>query len=188
MDDVRYPIGKVEHVPYSEDEHVRRANHIKHLPSLLESVVQGLTEEDLQQPYREGGWTIHQLVHHVADSHMQGFVRIKMALTMDRPTISFYDQDAFVQQPDVLLVPINHSITLLHALHARWYELVKLRERGTGNGELIDQSLALGTWHKEVYHPEQQRWLSAWELLGIYSWHGRHHATQIMRWRERNAR
>lgn len=178
MDDVRYPIGKVEHVPYSEDEHVRRANHIKHLPSLLESVVQGLTEEDLQQPYRKGGWTIHQLVHHVADSHMQGFVRIKMALTMDRPTISFYDQDAFVQQPDVLHVPINHSITLLHALHARWYELIH-------PASMHD---ALCIMNNEVYHPEQLRWLSAWELLGIYSWHGRHHATQIMRWRERNER
>lgn len=179
MDDLRYPIGKVQHVPYSADEHKRRADHIKHLPALLEGAVSGLSEEDLQQPYREGGWTIHQLVHHVADSHMQGFVRIKMALTMDRPTISFYDQDAFVKQLDVANVPINHSMTLLHALHARWFELV--RELGTGN-------VAPGTWHNEVYHPEQQRWLSAWELLGIYSWHGRHHAMQILRWRERNGR
>lgn len=176
MDDLRYPIGKVQHVPYSADEHKRRADHVKHLPALLEGAVSGLSEEDLQQPYREGGWSIHQLVHHVADSHMQGFVRIKMALTMDRPTISFYDQDAFVKQPDVANVPINHSITLLHALHARWYELVS---------PMHD---ALCISDNEVYHPEQQRWLSAWELLGIYSWHGRHHAMQILRWRERNGR
>lgn len=174
MDDPRYPIGTLVHVPFSEAELERRVNHIAALPAMLESATQGLLQEDLQQPYRDGGWTIHQLVHHIADSHIQGFVRCKMALTMEEPTVSFYNQDAFVLMPDVQNVPINISLTLLHALHARWYELVT--------------NVDVDAWQRKVYHPEQKQMLTAWQLLGMYAWHGRHHAMHIIRWRERNGR
>ena len=168
--DNQYPIGKYKPVPYSDAERDERIAHLQAFPRLMEAAVEGLSEQDLQQPYREGGWMIHQLVHHVADSHMNAFIRIKLALTEDTPTIAPYEEKLWATTPDVMLVPINHSVTLLHALHARWTELMR--------------SVDGDDWEKSVFHPGSQRNMSVWFMLGTYAWHGRHHATQIIRWRE----
>jgi len=167
---VQYPIGKVQFVEYSEKEKEARLADILFLPKMLEYAVLNLNEAQLQTPYREGGWTVNQLVHHVADSHMNAFIRCKLALTEENPTIKPYDQDAWVSREDVSQVPMNISITLLHALHHRWYELLK--------------SLTEQEWKRTVYHPEQQREISIWNILLIYAWHGKHHAAHVTNLRE----
>ena len=167
---VQYPIGKVQFVEYSEKEKEARLADILFLPKMLEYAVLNLNESQLQTPYREGGWTVNQLVHHVADSHMNAFIRCKLALTEEKPTIKPYDQDAWVSREDVSQVPVNISITLLHALHHRWYELLK--------------SLTEQEWKRTVYHPEQQREISIWNILLIYAWHGKHHAAHVTNLRE----
>ncbi|MFN6375227.1 MAG: YfiT family bacillithiol transferase, partial [Chitinophagia bacterium] len=135
----QYPIGKIPFVEYSEQEKEARLADILFLPRMLEFAVLNLNDEQLQTPYRDGGWTVNQLVHHVADSHMNAFIRCKLALTEDNPTIKPYNQDAWVTREDVSLVPVNISITLLHALHHRWYELLK--------------PLSEEDWKRTVYHP-----------------------------------
>ena len=167
---VQYPIGRVQFVEYSEKEKEARLADILFLPKMLEYAVLNLNEAQLQTPYREGGWTVNQLVHHVADSHMNAFIRCKLALTEENPTIKPYDQDAWVSREDVSQVPVNISITLLHALHHRWYELLK--------------SLTEQEWKRTVYHPEQQREISIWNILLIYAWHGKHHAAHVTNLRE----
>lgn len=170
MSNNQYPIGKVQFVDFSEKEKEARLADILFLPRMLEFAVLNLNEEQLQTPYREGGWTVNQLVHHIADSHLNAYIRCKLALTEDNPTIKPYDQDAWVLSDDVKNVPVNISITLLHALHHRWYELLK--------------NLQESDWKKTVYHPEQQRMISLWNLLQVYAWHGKHHATHITHLRE----
>lgn len=170
MNTAQYPIGKVQLVEFSEKEKEARLADILFLPRMLEFAVLNLNEDQLQTPYREGGWTVNQLVHHVADSHMNAYIRCKLALTEDNPTIKPYNQDAWVRTTDVENVPVNISITLLHALHHRWYELLK--------------TLQEEDWKKTVFHPEQQRTISLWNLLQIYAWHGKHHATHVTNLRE----
>lgn len=171
-EDLKFPIGKVQLTEFSEKEKEERISDILFLPRMLEYAVLNLNDDQLHTPYREGGWTITQVVHHVADSHMNAFIRFKLGLTEDNPTIKPYIQNKWGETPDVLKVPVNISITLLHSLHHRWYELLK--------------SMQTEDWTKTIYHPEQQRQISLWELLLIYAWHGKHHAAHITGLRERN--
>lgn len=167
-----YPIGQYEPQPYSPELFQRWVTDIRYLPQLLENAVLNLNDDQLHTPYREGGWTVHQLVHHVADSHINALTRFKLALTEDKPTIKPYDQDAWVELPDVKALPINISITLLHALHSRWYQLVK---------DLDEQTLL----SRSVVHPEHGSEMTLWYLLGSYAWHGLHHTAHITSLRER---
>jgi hypothetical protein len=145
--------------------------NIKFLPSDLEFALQNLDEFQLETPYREGGWTVNQVVHHLADSHMNAYIRFKWALTEDNPTIKTYDEKSWAELPDVASVPYNVSITLLHALHRRWTTLL--------------ESIAEGEWEsKTIYHPEQEKQITLWGLLGIYSWHGLHHVAHINKLKE----
>lgn len=174
---LRYPIGKIEHQRFSDkeaySEMVKEARllDIQSTPSLLENAVQNLDTKQLRTPYRPGGWTVQQVVHHVADSHMNAYIRFKLGLTEDNPTIKPYDQAAWAELSDTQHVPINMSLTLLHALHARLHELMK-------NMNETD-------WNKTIFHPEQKRIISLWNLLGIYAWHGKHHTAHIISLRER---
>ena len=168
--DIRYPIGKFQLVDFSAAEKESKLADILFLPRLLEFAILNLNEEHMHVPYREGGWTINQIIHHVADSHMNAFIRFKLALTEDNPVIKPYDQDKWAEKLDVLNVPVNMSITLLHSLHARWGELIK---------SMTDEE-----WQRTVFHPEQKRTISLWEMLIVYAWHGKHHATQITNLRE----
>jgi hypothetical protein len=168
--DVRYPIGKHQMVPFSQEEKEARLADILFLPRMLEYAVLNLNDDQIQTPYREGGWTVNQVIHHVADSHMNAFIRFKLGLTEDNPTIKPYIQSAWSETADVTAVPVNLSITLLHSLHHRWYELLKT---------ITDEQ-----WERTIYHPEQERKITLWELLLIYAWHGKHHAAHVTNLRE----
>lgn len=172
MTDLRYPIGKYEPVPYAAPEKQAWLNELKRLPDQLEMAVQNLDEQQLDTPYREGGWTVRQVVHHLADSHMNAFARFRLGLTENNPVIKPYDENAWAALADVRTVPINVSLTLLHALHLRMVATLR---------DLTDEQ-----WQRTVFHPEHQRELSLWYLLGMYAWHGKHHVAHITSLRERN--
>jgi uncharacterized damage-inducible protein DinB len=144
---------------------------IQFLPSSLELAIQNLDAAQLETPYRPGGWTVQQLVHHVADSHINAYIRFKLALTEINPAIKPYDQEAWALLPDSNL-PINLSLTLLFSLHARWHKLMK---------EMNESE-----WQRTIYHPERKIELTLWDLLKSYAWHSRHHVAHILRLRERN--
>jgi uncharacterized damage-inducible protein DinB len=170
--DPRYPIGNYTQRPFSSKQKETWLADIRCLPLDLEQSLLNLDEGQLQTAYREGGWTVQQLVHHIADSHMNACIRFRLALTEDRPVIKPYDENQWALLPDVTRVPVNVSVTLLHALHTRWYQLLR---------ELPD-----AYWSgRSVYHPEQAREMDLWYLLGLYAWHGRHHVAQITSLRER---
>ena len=119
-EELKYPIGKFQSTEYSPENFTAAVAAITHLPEDLEMALAQLDNWQLQTPYREGGWTVHQLVHHIADSHMNAFIRMKLALTEENPTLKAYDENAWVLLNDVKDVPVNVSVTLLHALHRRW--------------------------------------------------------------------
>ena len=170
--DLRYPIGPYEPQPFSGKQKDEWLNDIKFLPQLLENAVINLDEPQLLTPYREGGWTIQQLVHHVADSHMNAYIRFKLGLTEDNPTIRPYDQVAWALLSDTEKLPINISLTLLYALHTRWYSVIS--------------DLRIEDWERTVFHPEHKKEMTLWYLLGMYACHGRHHVAHITSLRERN--
>src|SRR5580765_6583473 len=121
--DLRYPIGKYEPQPFSAKQKLAWLNDIKFLPQAVENAILNLDEAQLHTPYRDGGWTVQQLVHHIADSHINSFCRMKLTLSEDNPTIKGYEEKDWALQADVAL-PINISTTLLHALHLRMHALM----------------------------------------------------------------
>jgi len=169
-DILRYPIGKYEPQPFSKEQKEKWLMDIKFLPKDVEFAIQNLDYEQLETPYRKGGWTVQQVVHHIADSHMNAYTRFKLGLTEDGPTIKPYDEKKWAQLIDVETVPINVSITLLHALHQRLYVVLK---------DLKDKQ-----WERTVVHPANGK-MTLWHLLGQYAWHGRHHVRHITALRER---
>jgi hypothetical protein len=170
MPDPRYPIGRYEPQPFSETLKQEWLNNIRQLPAELEYAIQNLDAAQLYSPYREGGWTIQQLVHHVADSHMNAYIRFKLALTEDGVTIKSYEEKLWADLADVQVVPINVSITLLHALHTRFYAAIK--------------DLNLEQWNRTIIYPGKPAPVSIWFLLGLYSWHGKHHVAHILSFRK----
>ena len=171
MEDLRYPIGKYITQPFSAQQLKEWLNDIKFLPQHLEHAILNLDEAQLATPYRDGGWTMKQLVHHVADSHMNAFIRFKLALTEDNPTIKPYDEAAWAEMNDTKNLPINISLTLLHALHSRWYEILK--------------HMSAEDLNRTVFHPEHKKEMSLWFLLGMYAWHSKHHVAHVKALRER---
>ena len=169
--DLKYPIGKYIVQPFSEKLLAEWLTDIKNLPQHLENAILNLDETQLNTPYREGGWIVKQLIHHVADSHMNAYIRFKLGLTEVNPTIKPYDEAAWAEMADTKNLPINISLTILHAMHARWYEVLKNMNR-----EDLD---------KTVFHPEHKKEFTLWELLGMYAWHGKHHVAHITSLRER---
>lgn len=170
--DPRYPIGKFIPQPYSEEAKAEMIRNIKFLPSDLEFAIQNLDKEGLDTPYREGGWTVQQLVHHLADSHMNAYIRFKWGLTEETPTIKTYKEKDWANLPDVYSVPVNVSVTLLHALHRRW--------------EALLQSITEQQWNEvKIFHPEKEVEMTLWTLLGIYSWHCKHHIAHIIKLKEK---
>jgi len=166
--DLRYPIGSPDHNPSPRD----RAAHIaaiRLLPERFSAVYAGLASAQLDTPYREGGWTLRQLAHHVADSHMNAFVRMKLALTEDWPTIKPYDEKLWAQTAEVA-GPVEAPLALLTALHARMADLLA--------------SLADADWERGYVHPENGRATLA-QMAALYSWHGRHHTAHAAGLRQR---
>ena len=163
--DPRYPIGKYQVAPYSDAQKVLWISDLRHLPKDLEMAVQNLDKAQLDTPYREGGWKVQQLVHHIADSHMNAFARFKLGMTEDVPAVKAYDENAWSQSADVLETPINYSMTLLHSLHERWANLL--------------ESLTAEQWQRKVFHPGRNAEVSLWDLFAVYAWHGKHHVAHI---------
>lgn len=164
-DDLRFPIGRFappdSATPEDRQEWIRE---IDALPQNLEIAVQNLADEQLDTPYRDGGWTVRQVVHHVADSHMNSYVRFRLALTEDSPTIKPYDEVAWSRLADAANGPVEPSITLLRGLHERWVRLLS--------------SMHETDWFRTYDHPVGGL-TSLSEALALYAWHGRHHVAHI---------
>lgn len=171
MEDLRYPIGKYVPQPFSGKQLQDWLIDITFLPPHLENAILNLDEGQLNTPYRPEGWTVKQLVHHVADSHMNAYIRFKLGLTEENPTIKPYDEGAWARLSDTRNLPINISLTLLHALHIRWVEILK--------------DISTSDWNRTVFHPEQKKEITLWHLLGMYAWHSKHHVAHVTALRER---
>lgn len=170
--DPRYPIGTYEPKPFSIEQKVEWLADIRFLPLLVENAILNLDEAQLHTPYREGGWTVHQLVHHIADSHINAYCRFKLGLTEENPAIKPYDENKWVLLHDVEKLPVNVSITILHAIHARLHEALKYVKDDEWN-------------NRTIFHPEHKKTMRLWYLLGMYAWHGKHHVAHITSLRER---
>jgi uncharacterized damage-inducible protein DinB len=169
--DLRYPIGRFRKVAsLNEKEREAAIESIAATPIRLRAAVLGLTPEQLDTPYRPDGWTIRQLVHHVADSHMNSYVRFRLALTEENPAIKTYDEARWAELEDARTAPIELSLALLDALHQRWVRLLR--------------SLGPGDFARTVSHPEHGP-MSLDSLLALYDWHGRHHVAHVTRLRQR---
>jgi hypothetical protein len=171
MEDLRYPIGEFQ--PPSQVTPAERQGCVEQIeahPARLEAAVRGLDARQLDTRYREGGWTVRQVVHHLADSHVNGFVRFRLALTEDEPTIKPYAPDLWGELSDSRSAPVELSLALLKALHERWVRLL--------------QSLSEDQWARRARHPEL-----GLEPLSVtaakYAWHGRHHVAHITRLKDR---
>lgn len=169
--DERYPIGKYQPQSFSAEQKESWLRDLQFLPEELERSMLNLDAAQLETPYRDGGWTIQQVIHHVADSHMNAYIRFKLGLTEDNPTIRPYDEKEWALLADQTTVPVNVSITLIHALHQRWVASIR--------------NLSDADWERTVVHPEHGKQMSLWFLLGMYVWHGKHHTAHVTSLRER---
>lgn len=169
---LRYPAGRPAPVsdPGPEDR-ARWISEVAGLPARLRAAVAGLSDEQLDTPYRPGGWTVRQVVHHVADSHVNGYVRFCLALTEPHPTIRPYDQDAWSALPYPRSAPVDASLDLLEGLHRRWSAMLSQVEAGE--------------WGRTYLHPENGV-ATLGDLLQVYAWHSRHHLAHVVGARLRN--
>ena len=171
MEDLRYPIGPFNGKgPASPQERKQMIDIIAALPGRLREAVRGLSSEQLDTPYRPEGWTVRQVVHHVPESHMNSYIRFKLALTEDAPTVKPYDEAAWARLPDVAETPIDVSLALLESLHTRWTILLR--------------SLTDSDFKREFTHPEVGR-LTLERNLALYAWHSGHHLAHVTKLRER---
>ena len=171
MSDPRYPIGEFSYSgSVSPEQKKQYFDDIEQTPAKLRAAVRGLSDGQLDTPYRDGGWTVRQLSHHVPDSHMNAYIRFKLALTEDNPTIKPYMEDRWAELPDARQSPIEPSLALLESLHLRWMRVLR---------DLSDTE-----WKRTFRHPELGP-MSLEKTLALYSWHGRHHVAHITSLREK---
>lgn len=169
--DPRYPIGKFKYDgPPTQAQRSDLISSIEQTPAALRAAVKGLTPQQLDTPYRDGGWTVRQVVHHVPESHMNAYIRFKLALTEDEPTIKPYAEDLWAKLPDVRAVPIEVSLALLDALHVRFAEVLRGMEHDD--------------WKRTFRHPEQGV-VPLERNLALYAWHGKHHVAHITELRKK---
>lgn len=172
MSELSFPIGKFRWPEtISASDRSTWISEIAATPGWLRDAVAGLTDSQLDTPYRPGGWTVRQLVHHLADSHLHAYARVHFALTEDTPTIKPYDQDAWAALPDAATSPVELSLKLLEALHERWVALLTT----------LDDTAMRRTFR----HPEYTRETTIEVVLAMYAWHGKHHVMHITALRER---
>lgn len=172
MPDLAYPIGKlVAPASFSGAEREVLIQQIEAAPARLRQAVQGLTDEQLSTPYRPGGWNVRQVVHHVPDSHMNAYIRVRLALTEDEPTVKPYREERWAELPDSRTAPIEMSLTLLEALHRRFV--------------LVLRNIQGKDWERTYMHPDNGL-TSLNKALADYAWHGRHHVAHITSLRERS--
>jgi len=169
--DLSYPIGRFEYPESVTPEmRARWIGEIEAAPAQFRAAVQGLTERQLDTPYRPGGWTVRQVVHHLADSHLNAYVRFRLALTEDEPTIKPYDQSKWAELPDARTAPAEISLQLIDSLHQRWVLLLR--------------SMSEADFARTFLHPERGV-MRLDTCLAMYAWHNRHHAAHIAGLRER---
>lgn len=172
MTDLRLPVGEFavtgEITPSRLEGWMAE---IAEAPAKLRAAVHGLTNEQFDTPYRPEGWTIRQLVHHIPDSHLNAYVRFKLALTEDNPTIKPYEEAGWAELADTKGTQVGVSLMLLEALHRRWNVLLK--------------SLTPEQWSRTYFHPEQQKTMRLDYVAALYAWHGKHHVAHITGLRER---
>jgi uncharacterized damage-inducible protein DinB len=173
MDDLRYPVGRFTRPqgPLGDDARRRAIDTIAAAPERLREAVHGLDDAQLDTPYRPGGWTVRQVVHHVPDSHLNAYVRFKLALTEDDPTIKPYDEARWAMLDDTRLTPIETSLTMLDVLHDRWVRLLR--------------SMKPAEFSRGLMHPESGP-MTLDQMLALYEWHGRHHVAHVTGLRERS--
>jgi uncharacterized damage-inducible protein DinB len=166
MNDPRYPIGKFE-APneYSADSIAFMISELEILPQLLNKTVEGLSDADLEKTYREGGWTVRQIVHHLADSHVNMYLRLKVTLTEDTPTIKPYDENLWAAMKDAKHAEIALSLPIITAIHQRIVEVLR--------------NMQIEEFDRTYYHPQYDKTLDLKFMLALYSWHGKHHVGQI---------
>jgi hypothetical protein len=170
MSDPRYPIGKFTYsVPPTEEQRKELIADIERAPADLRAAVRDLNDEQLDTPYREGGWTVRQVIHHVPESHMNAYIRFKLALTEQEPTIKPYMENLWAELDDVRSTPPEISLALLDSLHSRWIRVLK--------------SIRPEQWKRTFRHPELGV-VTLEKNLALYSWHGKHHVAHVTRLRE----
>lgn len=171
MTDLRFPIGRFKmDEDVTEGQRQRLIDEIAEAPARLRAAVSGLSPEQLDTPYREGGWTVRQVVHHLSDSHLNSYIRFRLALTEEQPTIKTYHEDKWAELLDARTAPVELSLALLESLHERW--------------GLLLNSLTAADWARTFRHPD----LGVVPLdknVGLYAWHGKHHVAHINSLRER---
>ena len=171
MADARYPIGKFSFEgPLNEEKKARFLDDIEQTPARLQAAVKGLSAQQLDTPYRDGGWTVRQVVHHVPDSHLNSYIRFKLALTEEEPTIRPYMEDRWAELPEAKTAPIELSLSLLEDLHKRWI--------------LMLRAIQPAEWKRTFRHPEIGP-MTLEKNLALYAWHGRHHVAHVTALRER---
>jgi uncharacterized damage-inducible protein DinB len=169
--DLRYPIGQFEYVQaLSEDERLEWVRQLEVAPARLRVAVEELSDEQLDTPYRPDGWTVRQVVHHLPDSHINNYVRFRLALTEDDPAIRPYDEARWAELSDARTGPIGVSLKLMEALHRRWTTLLR--------------SLTPGDYERSFRHPEIGT-VTLDKNIALYAWHGRHHVAHITSLRQR---
>jgi len=171
MSDERYPVGKFQRQEkLTSTERRALIDQIVAAPARMREAVAGLNEQQLATPYREGGWTVRQVVHHVPDSHLNAYIRFKLALTEDMPTIKPYDQAQWAELADARESPVETSLQLLQSLHDRWVRLLR--------------SMSDADFSRRLMHPENGP-MTLDNVLALYGWHGRHHTAHITSLRQR---
>lgn len=165
MENLKYPIGRFTYQPYDEAQRLVHIETIRGLPAQLRKTVAALSPAQLEQPYRPGGWSARQVIHHMADSHLNAYIRFKLILTEDTPAIKPYDEKAWAELADTANTPPEASLLILEGVHARWAALL--------------ENIKGGQWQRTCYHPERQREIPLLEFLALYSWHGRHHVGHL---------
>jgi hypothetical protein len=169
--DLRYPVGEFRFPKsVSAEDLTRFIDQISDAPARLRAAMAGLADAQLDTPYRPGGWTVRQLAHHVPDSHINSYVRFRLALTEDEPVIKPYEESRWAELPDARTAPVEVSLALLENLHARWVPLLR--------------SLSGADWKRSFRHPELGL-VSLENNAALYAWHGRHHVAHITALRER---
>lgn len=172
-EDLRYPVG-----PYRPPAEVRRSDldawiaELDALPRHLRDTVAGLNDAQLDTPYRPGGWTVRQIVHHLADGHLNVYTRYRLALTEQTPTVKSFDVDAWAELPDAKSGPVEPSLALIEGLHGRWTRLLR--------------SLSDADLERSYQHPEDEEPAALGRTLGYFAWHSRHHVAQILALRKRH--
>ncbi len=165
MEDLQYPVGKFEWDGSASEQQLRQwIDEIAAAPALLRAAVDGLSQQQIDTPYRPGGWTVRQVVHHLPDSHLNSYMRFRLALTEQEPTIKPYDQALWAELPDSRTAPLEVSLSLLESLHGRWVILLR--------------SLTAADWKRTFRHPELGV-VTLERTAALYAWHGRHHVAHI---------